>query len=256
VSWLEREREEDFELGKVLGPMDQKLAQSRKLDKRCWLWVRKGTSLVSISVLGFQASAVNVTRFGSTVRKLVPTRTSFCDERSFAEVVKEGAMARDTRKVVLDLGRDRQGSWVKEENQFRNYQEGEGSGGFRGGINMPNNDGWREGQRGYQQGRPCHAGQRFMGHNFHTGRGGPPNPRFGNQGNGYKRGHDDRKDQREMDPRAKVGRDQDFGRGGGGGQSHCFNCNRDGYFPTSCPSPSITVRRMDIDQWSVQIRRA
>jgi hypothetical protein len=121
---------------------------------------------------------------------------------------------------------------------------------------MPNNDGWREGQRGYQQGRPCHAGQRFMGHNFHTGRGGPPNPRFGNQGNGYKRGHDDRKDQREMDPRAKVGRDQDFGRGGGGGQSHCFNCNRDGYFPTSCPSPSITVRRMDIDQWSVQIRRA
>jgi hypothetical protein len=109
VSWLEREREEDFELGKVLGPMDQKLAQSRKLDKRCWLWVRKGTSLVSISVLGFQASAVNVTRFGSTVRKLVPTRTSFCDERSFAEVVKEGAMARDTRKVVLDLGRDRKG---------------------------------------------------------------------------------------------------------------------------------------------------
>jgi hypothetical protein len=83
-------------LGKVLGPMDQKLAQSRKLDKRCWLWM-------------FQASAVNVTRFGSTVRKLVPTRPSFYDERSFAEVVKEGAMARDTRKVVLDLGRDRKG---------------------------------------------------------------------------------------------------------------------------------------------------
>jgi hypothetical protein len=40
-----------------------------------------------------------------------------------------------------------------------------------------------------------------------------------------------------MDPRAKVHRDQGFGRDGGGGPSHCFNFNRDGHFQASCPNP-------------------
>jgi hypothetical protein len=43
-------------------------------------------------------------------------------------------------------------------------------------------------------------------------------------------------DQREMDPRAKLRRDQDFG-GGGGGPSHCFNCNTYGHFQVSCTNP-------------------
>jgi hypothetical protein len=106
-------------------------------------------------MLGFQATTVDVRRFGSVARKLVPTKPSFCDERNFTEVVKEGAMARDGGKVVMDLGRDCQGGHVEEENRFRNRQEGEGSSGFRRGMNRPNNDGWREGQRGYQQSREC-----------------------------------------------------------------------------------------------------
>jgi hypothetical protein len=97
-------------------------------------------------------------------------------------------------------------------------------------MNRSNNEGWREGQRGFPQGRPAHAGQRFMGNNYQAARGGPTNPRYGTQGGGYKRGQDEREDQREMDPRAKICRDQEFGRGGGGGPSHCFNCNRDGHF--------------------------
>jgi hypothetical protein len=56
-------------------------------------------------------------------------------------------------KVVVDLVRDRQGGRAEEESRFKNHQEGEGYGGFRGGMNRPNNDGWREGQRGYQHGR-------------------------------------------------------------------------------------------------------
>jgi hypothetical protein len=67
--------------------------------------------------------------------------------------------------------------------------------------------GWRERQGGYRQARPW---QRFAENNYQVGIGGPPNPRFGNQGVGYKRGQDDREgglDQRELDPRTKARRD-------------------------------------------------
>jgi hypothetical protein len=76
--------------------------------------------------------------------------------------------------------------------------------------------------------------------NFQVGRGGPPNPRFANQGDGYKRGYDDIEgvlNQREVDLRSKLRRDQEFRKGGGSGPSHYFNCNRDDHFRASCPNP-------------------
>jgi hypothetical protein len=42
---------------------------------------------------------------------------------------------------------------------------------------------------------------------------------------------------REDDLRAKLRRNQDAGRMGPSGPSHCFNYNRDGYFQASCPNP-------------------
>jgi hypothetical protein len=73
-------------------------------------------------------------------------------------------------------------------------------------------------------------------------RGANPNPRFGNVGGGYKKGVEERdtygdQRERERDFRNKMRRDQDHGRMGAGGPSHCFNCNRDGHFQTSCTNP-------------------
>jgi hypothetical protein len=83
------------------------------------------------------------------VKKLVPVKPSLRDERNFAEVVKEGVMARDVEKEVADLARDRQGGRAEDENRFKNCQEGDGSGGFRGGADRFNNSGCREGQGVY-----------------------------------------------------------------------------------------------------------
>jgi hypothetical protein len=126
-----RARETVIDKGKkVLGRKEgadlakQKLAQNRKANSR-WLWVRKGTLPDSIPTLGFQASVVDVWRFGSATRKLVPVKPSKCDECSFAEVVKEGAMSRDAGNAVVDL---RQGSWGEDETRFKNRQEWESFG--------------------------------------------------------------------------------------------------------------------------------
>jgi hypothetical protein len=88
------------------GPVDHKPTQSKKGVKSRWLWIRKGSQLDN--ALGFQASATEIRRFGSTAWKLVPVKPSFYNERSFAEVVKRGIMARDGGKARVDLGRDRQ----------------------------------------------------------------------------------------------------------------------------------------------------
>jgi hypothetical protein len=74
-------------------------------------------------------------------------------------------------------------------------------------------------------------------------RGGNPNPRFGNFGNGFKRGNDDTEDNtehKEFDLRTKLRKEQKFGRMGATGHSkepHSFNCSKDEHFQASCPNP-------------------
>jgi hypothetical protein len=60
-------------------------------------------------------------RFGSATKKPVQVKPTLCDERSFAEVVKDRVMARDARKVAADLAMDRQGGQAEDENRFKNH---------------------------------------------------------------------------------------------------------------------------------------
>jgi hypothetical protein len=42
-----------------------------------------------------------------------------------------------------------------------------------------------------------------------------------------------------MDLKSKLRKDLDASRMGAGGQSHYFDCNRDGHFQPSCPNPPL-----------------
>jgi hypothetical protein len=42
---------------------------------------------------------------------------------------------------------------------------------------------------------------------------------------------------KDMEMRSKLRWYHEQGRGGGGGATHCFNCNKDGHFQASCTNP-------------------
>jgi hypothetical protein len=74
-----------------------------------------------------------------------------------------------------------------------------------------------------------------------SGRGANPNPRYGNVGGGSRGGLKREKPmvtkERERHFKSKMRREQDYGRMGVGGPTHCFNCNRDGHFQASYTNP-------------------
>jgi hypothetical protein len=72
--------------------------------------------------------------------KMVHVKLKLCDARKFVEVVKEGAMARDSGKFLTEAVRDRQGGH-DDDGCFHLRQEGDTASRFKGGGNTQFNSG-------------------------------------------------------------------------------------------------------------------
>jgi hypothetical protein len=74
-------------LAQKLGSVDPK---QNSLKPSRWFWIRKGQTL--LPHLGFVASAADVRRYDVGARTVVRVKERLYDSRSFATVVREGAM--------------------------------------------------------------------------------------------------------------------------------------------------------------------